>query len=276
MRVKPWPILLIAFIFTTAPLFNIGISSYLNKVAIIDYLQYIYFNHSLVENLLWILLPIITGFSILRFRTWSYILVLSFIFLISVKFYFDYSQNATMSLALFLGFESINIIIALYFLHPAVRNVYTKPSLRWWEQKPRYLLDQAVMVETKNQVSPGFIKNISVGGLLLQSELPFENNDFFRVNFEIFQKKFSIVCQVIHKGQEGYGVFFTEVKPSQNELNKTVDQMAMQGFPLRTPRPSKSESFKSWTKDLTKGKGIIPRPDTPYSPSAPKQEKVAK
>lgn len=261
MRVKPWPILIIALVHILAPIFNIVVSAYLNHVEILDYTEYLILNKKPLDNAFWFILPIVTGLSILRFRKWSYFLFLSFTTATSILFINDWISTQKFPLEVFILLESVNIIIFTYFLLPSVRNVYLKPSLRWWEQKPRYLVDLKTRFETKTATANGLIKNISEGGALIQTELPVSRGDIFILTFELFQKNFNIETQVIFKGQEGYGVFFVKVLPSQNELNKSIDQLAIQGFPLRTPVPTLKESFKSWLKDLIRGKGLFPQHD---------------
>lgn len=262
MRAKPWPILAVAFIFIAAPLFNILWSANLNHTTVYDYLEYIYFSHSLLDKVVWIFLPIITGFSILRFRSWSYFLLLFFICFISAYYYLDFKENQTMSLITFLLFQSVNIIIGVYFLLPSVRNVYTKPQLRWWEQKPRYVLEHPVIIEASHQISPGLIKNISIGGMLIETELSMSKGDRFKIIFEMYQKKFELESQVAHVGNDGLGVFFTKILPSEESFESLISQMAQHGYPLRTPPPLALESFKDWIKDLVRGKGFTPKTES--------------
>ncbi len=257
MRVRPWPIIIIALIHILAPVFNIASSAYLNHVNSMDYLEYLLTNKNLIENAFWILLPVIIGFSILRFRKWSYFLLV--IFTITVNFIFIHEWwTSPIPLPTFLFLEAINIIILGYFLLPSVRNVYLKPSLRWWEQKPRYLVDLPILIETEETSAPGFIRNISEGGCLLETNLKFSQGDMPKISFEIFQKKFAMRTQIVHKGRDGYGSFFIKVSPSQNELNKLIDQFAVQGYPLRTEIPTLKESFFQWLKSILKGKGFVP------------------
>jgi hypothetical protein len=259
MRVRPWPIIIIALIHIFAPIFNIGYSAHLNHVNFLDYLEYILVNKKPIENVFWIALPVITGCSILQFRRWSYFLLLSFTIIVSSIFIHDWWMSPKMPLTTFVFLESMNVVILGYFLLPSVRNVYLKPSLRWWEQKPRYLVDQPILIETPHATSSGFIRNISEGGCLIETNLEFSRGDIFKISFEIFQKKFTMQNQIIHKGHEGYGTFFTKVAPSQNDLNKLIDQFAVQGYPLRTEIPDWKQSLKLWLGGAVKGKGLLPQ-----------------
>ena len=97
---------------------------------------------------------------------------------------------------------------------------------------------------------------------MIETSLDFSRGDIFKASFEIFQKKFQTETQVVFKGLEGFGTFFVKVTPSQNEINKVIDQLAVQGYPLRTELPSLKESFKMWAKGAVKGKGLIPQAET--------------
>lgn len=259
MRVRPWPIIIIALIHILAPIFNVYFSAQLNGVGFYDYLEYLFMNKHILENAFWMLLPLITGVSIFKFRKWSYFLLMGFTIATSTLFIQEWLSSPKMPLSTFLILETINLIIFCYFLLPSVRNVYLKPSLRWWEQKPRYLVDINGLIEIKNSTSTGIIRNISEGGVMIETVLDFSRGDIFNLSFEIFQKKFVMQTQVVFKGTEGFGTFFTKVSPSQNELNKVIDQLAVQGYPLRTERPNLKENFKHWLKGAIKGKGLFPQ-----------------
>lgn len=262
MRVRPWPIIIIALIHVLAPFFNIYFSAQLNKVPVTDYIEFLIQNKTMAENIFWFFIPFITGLSILMFRKWSYFLLMGFTLTTSSLFAYEWFTSPKLPLEIFLLLETVNIIILSYFLLPSVRNVYLKRSLRWWEQKPRYLVDIPILIETKNSTSTGSISNISVGGGMIETSLDFSRGDIFKSTFEIFQKKMTVETQVVFKGLEGYGTFFTKVLPSQNELNKIIDQFSVQGYPLRTEIPSLKESFKQWARGAVRGKGLIPRTET--------------
>lgn len=262
MRVRPWPIIIIALIHIFAPIFNIYFSAQLNGVTFYDYLEYLFMNKHILENIFWMLLPLVTGLSIFKFRKWSYFLLIGFTLATSTLFIQEWLTSPEMPLSTFLILQTMNIVILCYFLLPSVRNVYLKPSLRWWEQKPRYLVDIAGLIETKNSTSTGIIRNISEGGVMIETNLDFSRGDIFNLSFEIFQKKFSMETQVVFKGIEGFGTFFTKVSPSQNELNKVIDQMGVQGYPLRTEKPNLKDNFKQWLGGAVKGKGLIPQAET--------------
>ncbi len=261
MRVRPWPIIIIALIHIFAPIFNIYFSAQLNGVLFFDYLEYLFVNKHILENIFWMLLPLITGLSIFKFRKWSYLLLMAFTTATSVLLIQEWATSPKLPLQTFLILESVNVIIFCYFLLPSVRNVYLKPSLRWWEQKPRYLVDVPTLIETKNSTSTGTIRNISEGGGMIETTLDFSRGDIFNISFELFQKKFMMEVQVVFKGIDGFGTFFTKVSPSQNELNKVIDQLTTQGYPLRTERPNLKDSFKQWIKGAVKGKGLLPQPE---------------
>jgi hypothetical protein len=262
MRVRPWPIIIIALIHIFAPLFNIYFSAKLNQATFFDYLEYLLRNKNIAENLFWIVLPFVTGLSILKFKKWSYLLVIGFTLATSFLFLQEWITTPQLPLRTFALLQTMNLAMICYFLLPSVRNVYLKPSLRWWEQKPRYLVDVAIDIQGKNSFGPGKIKNISEGGAMIETSLDFSRGDIFKITFEMFQKKFTAEAQVIFKGFDGFGTFFTEVTPSQNELNKLMDQLAVQGFPLRTERPNLKENFKYWMKGAVRGKGLTPQIET--------------
>ncbi len=259
MRVKPWPIIIIALVHILAPVFNVILSATLNGVEVLDYLEFLIYNKKPIENIFWIVLPVVTGLSILRFRKWSYFLLLTFTSATSILFLFEWIASPKFPLEVFVLLESVNVIIFIYFLLPPVRNVYLNPSLRWWEQKPRYLVDFKTQLESKSTVANGVIKNISVGGALIQTPMPLNRSDIFDIKFEAFQKEYQIRAQVIFKADNTFGSFFIKVSPSQKDLNELIDNLVIQGFPLRTPVPTLKQSFITWIKELLRGRGFVPR-----------------
>lgn len=262
MKVKPWPILIIAFIHIFAPIFNILWSAHINHISSYDYLEYIYFNKNILENLFWFVLPVIAGVSILKFRKLSYFFILAFTFCFSLLLIREYLSSSHFPLGIFVLAEITNLIVFCYFLHPAVRSVYLNKNLRWWEQKPRYLIEQPVSIKIGSAIHDGVMKNISEGGCFIETKASISKLDRFVMSFEIFQKKFNTEAQAVYIGADGIGTFFIEIHPSQNELSKIIDQLANQGYPLRTPRPKWNESLAEWLKSLSRGQGLIPRPDT--------------
>jgi hypothetical protein len=262
MRVRPWPIIIIALIHIFAPAFNIYFSAQLTHVPLLDYLEFLARNNQLAENVFWIILPLVTGFAILKFRKWSYVLLLCFTSATSILLLQEWVTSPKLPLETFLTLQAANLAIFVYFLLPSVRNVYLKPSLRWWEQKPRFLVDIPISIEINNSTATGTIKNISEGGALIETAMDFSRGDIFKMKFGMFQKKFTVETQVVFKGLEGFGTFFIDVSPSQNELNKVIDQLTIQGYPLRTARPNLKENFRHWMKDAIKGKGFVPRMET--------------
>jgi hypothetical protein len=106
------------------------------------------------------------------------------------------------------------------------------------------------------------MKNISEGGCFIETKANISKLDRFVLSFEIFQKKFNTESQAVYIGADGIGTFFMEIHPSQNELSKIIDQLANQGYPLRTPRPKWNESLIDWLKKAIKGQELIPKMDT--------------
>lgn len=258
MNHRPWPIVVIAVFHILAPVINFYFSARILGLGTTDYLS-LQLKHSLFSLWTWVLLPIIAGISLLTFRLWSYYCFIAFmglVFLYTLRQRLLYPHRVSLTLFMFLEF--INITVILYFLSPQVRRIYINKRIRWWQQKPRYLIKQKAVLKTADGNVSTMVENISEGGAYVVTDKPLSENSVVQLEFEAFGNTLKLEALVIHAYKSGYGLLF---RPAmfQKTLKKTLNEWKKQNVPVRGKRLSTLESFKHWARDLFKtGHGLFP------------------
>ncbi len=263
MRIRPWPIVIIAFVCILAPIFNIVYSASLVNKGYVDYFRIIFEYRPLWEICIWFLLPILVGISILAFNNWSYYLFLGFM---AVVLFFTYDQwrmfPERFSFSLMLLAQCLNLIAIGYFLHPSVRMIYFKPQLRWWQQKPRFICDLAAAFADRNGQHDCRIKNVSEGGVLLSTQKTIQSDDIITVKFSIPGCDVQAIGKSVHKGLDGYGIMFQEINSDLKAFKLAMKSLPEKGFKPRVETLPWTSSLKDWFFTLVKtGKGLIPKTD---------------
>lgn len=263
MRIRPWPIVIIACVCILAPLFNTMYSASLQQKDILEYFQIIFEYRPLWEICVWFVLPVLVGISILAFNNWSYYFFLAFM---CVVLYFTYDQwqmyPEKFSVGLMVLTQFLNIIVIGYFLLPSVRMIYFKPQIRWWQQKPRFVCDIEGKVKIGDTESHCQIRNVSEGGVLLNTTTAIPENGIVSVKFTLMNCDVEAIGKTVHKGNDGYGIMFQEVISNLKGFKQTLKSLPERGFKPRVETQPWTASLKEWALTFVKtGKGLIPRTD---------------
>lgn len=260
MRIRPWPIVLVAVICMIAPIFNFIYSALILNKSLVDYYHMIFRLTHPAELAIWFLLPPLVGLAIFAFNKWSYFLFLGFMSVISIWTAYEWSIHTTkFSTTSFLLFELVNCLVIAYFLLPGIRFIYFTPQVRWWEQKPRYLVSIPAKVRVGHQEHKCEIRNISEGGALVYCTTPLEATLDFDLNFNLQGTAFNMQGNIVHAGKDGYGCVFADFTPSVKDYKKAIYQLKKSGVPQRTPPPPWQKSLWNWIKTFLKtGKGLVP------------------
>ncbi|MBY0414589.1 MAG: hypothetical protein K2Q18_10500, partial [Bdellovibrionales bacterium] len=154
---KPWPIIIVAFIFFIIPIVNI-LGTYLfmkDQYAFSDYIQSLFLDSVNYLPLFNMVVPsLVAGYSVYSVKKWSYPVFLICMVWITIQVFFKFSYALrgmdfvlTVILPMF-----INVVYVSYILLPKVRAPYYDPRLRWWETKPRYVFETDLKI-SYNDVS---------------------------------------------------------------------------------------------------------------------------
>jgi hypothetical protein len=182
-------------------------------------------NHIRVFNLM--APPIIATYAIYSVKKWSYSLLV-----ISVLWVFGNSlKNIGADLTTLQVFFSMvmpllfGLFVLGYFLTPSVRRTYFDPNLKWWEAKPRYIVDIPFTAKSETKSIEASIKNVSEGGVLIETTEALEREEQFQMNFTIEGYELNSLAKIIFKNPNNneYGVQFINNNESfKNQVKDSI------------------------------------------------------
>ncbi len=266
MRRRPWILIVLAVFHILAPLGNIAFNAVISGRHIMNYFTMAMSPAYLSKNWVMIVAPIVAGLAIYACKKWSFYVYLASI---TALFAFSYlgflSKGGTISLGALLLVYFINIAVVVYFLIPAVRNIYFDRRMRWWEAKPRYQCDFQAQwrFEEDNVFHPGEIGNISVNGLFLKSDIMPRDEDMVLIKVPMDTGgEAEFRGQVVFHGSAkkiGFGVQFAHDTESKNRATEITSSLDRQGRQIRNMEIRPEDSLSYWVRTLvTTGKGFIP------------------
>lgn len=264
MRRKHWAIVVLAFMHWLTPIGNIIFNSVLYQIPIQHYFRALFYTGNRIDFGMVVLLPLVAGTCIYLTKRWSfmlYIFVMCFpLIYTSMKWYENPSGKIGLSAV---ALYAVNILVVSYFMIPAVRRIYFDPRLRWWETKPRYLTDfqASISIDDKN-LGTGHVKNISVGGLYLETDAQLELHKSVQVKFKFNDQEISLMAEpVFQKGTPPFGFGFQisrqEIKKSQ--LRKVVRSLQESSAIVQGRAPTPEDSFMAWIKQALHKSAWVPQ-----------------
>ena len=270
MRRRPWPIVILAFFqIFCEPVSNVLLSAYWSHLSPQVYLQ-IFIAHKHWMALFYIIvLPPIMGLSVYAMKKWSYA-----IFVAGALFMLYRNLGAVaahpVSLAPLLAFYLGNILFVCYFLLPPVIKPYVNPRLRWWETKPRYLVNYTGTVETIDGLQPIRLVDLAEGGTFLITHKPLNVGMDYDLSFEtengvnINLKGKPVFSRLVADVGLGYGFQFIDLRSSvRGPLVATIRKLKKAHTPTRNGTTiTLKQDFILWLKGLPTGKGFVPRADS--------------
>lgn len=270
MRKRPWTLIVLAVLHVFAPFGNIifnalitgqSVEFYMRRSLSLDYLQ---------ANWVIVLAPIIAGVAIYACKKWSfYVYLLSIVALFIASYQGYLSKAGSLGLAPVIFVYLINILVVVYFLIPAVRNIYFDKRMRWWEVKPRYKCDYTAQwkFEDDEVVHAGHINNFSVNGLFLKSDIIPRDEDLIEITvpFDGGVKAHLTGRVVFHSRAKsiGFGVQFEHDKESKKITAAVSQDLERQGMRIDRLEVRPEDSFCYLVRTLvTTGKGFVPKQDS--------------
>lgn len=277
MRIRPWPLVILALIQIITPFSNLLFNAYTLKVSPWLVLNWIFERGpiGIFETLF--LMPI-AGIAIYRMTKTSYV-----VFFIAM-FWSAYSQyhqslynHGNYPIWSVWALIALEMTLAVYFLTPSVRMTYFNPRVRWWESKPRYEV-QAPCQIAKVQFGgaepqlgasdltgvSGVVINLSEGGAYLRSESALLKGDQVRLYFKVITLHVEVSGIIVHAHQEGdqkwnYGIQFLHTPHSAQLIDRLVRGLKIIGVGERSNTGNFTTEFGQWIERLIKsGKGLLP------------------
>jgi hypothetical protein len=265
MERRPWPIVILAFLHLLEPACKIVLYSLywhlpMNKIIYATSLKspWVFF-------MFFLAFPI-AGVAIFCVKRWS-LPVFMAIEAMTLIGHFQNFYHAPQYFSLFLvcSLSLLNLIVVSYFLIPAVRLAYLDPKIRWWESKPRYVVEWHVKITQGTHSMAATILNISMGGVLLRESVEaLDKNKNIQVEFshrdEHFTLRGHIAHQSIIKGVYQYGVRFERLsKVNKRRLHGCLKSLEKSGAERRPRKEWFYLSLWQWLyKLVTTGQGLVP------------------
>lgn len=268
---KPWPIVVLATLHILEPAFKVLFYSLLWDMPARSFLTYMQFQSTPLEIYLFFFAFPLAGLAILAVKNWSLPAFFSIqAITLASGFYFHVASPKTFPIALITAVTVVNILAVTYVLVPTVRLTYTDPSLRWWESKPRFIVDWAATLLQGKSKLKAHVCNISEGGVFLEtsSKTKLTATDAVQVEFEFDGVAFSLAGRIRHYSaatrSPKYGIQFTELPPTmKRQIHSCVKSLRKQRAPQVGRHDDAWQSFKEWAFTLaTTGKGLFPEVQT--------------
>ncbi len=267
MKRKPWPLIVLALLHFFAPIGNIIANSIFANVSVATYIRALFQPDELVRTFIFLGIPILGGVLIYICKKWSYYLYLVLMVFPFMYSYMSWQAQPTLELGVYLiAFYVINLLVVGYFILPQVRQVYFDPRLRWWETKPRFKADFETDFTWVDQRGKGEIKNLSEGGLFIETDVKMPTLGRINVDFNykdvVYVLKGEVVYAKPSNGRLGYGISLIGDQNQQESIKSLILLLTEQGLLMTGRAPTAEDSFTYWVKRLFKQKkGWVPETD---------------
>jgi hypothetical protein len=278
MKIKPWPIIVLALMNFFSPIGNVLLSAHLEKVTVALYLKELIHSHTYWDVIPLLIAPWLSAFAVFAVKEWSFYVFMSVVaFQTGNVIYQWYTLPQMLNLPTALALSALNAAFGYYFLLPEVRTIYKNKNLRWWEQKPRYEINLKCRIQTgKKSKLKAHIVDLSEGGVLLKlkPKEKLEKDENIELRFSRNDQMTLIRAKVVYaRGDGGFGVQFVHTHQSHKFVMGIVNELKSSGK-LARGTVSLSDDFNRWAKGLmSKGEGW--RPALPTSRTfAPETEET--
>lgn len=288
MRLRPWPLVLLAILQLLAPGVTIVMSAWYTHHPIGVVARAFVLHTNFREFLEVFGLPILTAAALFFINAWSYaFLIVSCLWDLSLMPFSlreAYHQHALLP-QIFCDLMCIGLYA--YVLHPAVRAPFVNRKLRWWQSKPRFRATLTAMLFGKNDLGPirVNVRDVSEGGVSITptDSLTLEVGQVVRLSFRLLEHEIDIAGLVVHSGGKptellSYGVSFlfrfNAVDFRKRLLIRDlVHALERQGAERVARKVNKGEEFRLWwTRLLHSHTGFVPElPQPRPQPGAPAQ-----
>lgn len=268
MKRKPWPLIVLAMLHFLAPLGNIVANSIFANVTIQAYTRALFQQTEFLRTFIFLCIPITGGVLIYICKKWSYYL---YLFLMIIPFaysYLSWQTQPTLELGIYLiAFYLVNLLVVGYFILPQVRQVYFDPRLRWWETKPRFKAEFETAFTWVDQKGQGEIKNLSEGGLFIETDMKMNTMGRIDIDFKYKDKNYALKGEIVYSknsnGRHGYGVTLLTNETTLETVKQLIRTMSEQGLLITSRAPNQEDTFSYWVKRLLiHRKGWVPEPDS--------------
>ena len=264
MKSRPWPIIILALLQLLTPISNFGLTYFLFGQGPVEFIA-----ASLKTSPLFFLgdsfgVYLMMAYAIYACRVWSYPVFLGGIGFNLVRTLQAHALYPNQTpLAIILPIFLLNVILVSYFLIPDVRRLFFEARLRWWESKTRYQVELPCTVYYKTKAHRFTIRDISEGGVGLEGDLTLKKWDELYVTLKIYNREFFGRAWVAHERKTAskamIGVNFEGLDyKNKIALKNIVNGFKAFGLEQTLSPPRKIESLTHWSRQVLKGKELVP------------------
>jgi len=263
MKTRPWPIVILALIHIFGPIGNIFLNSILQNLSPVIYLVNLFHTESVWGLIDFFALLPLAGLAIYSCKKWSYPIFLTIALWTvysNVSFWSD-SAHAFPGVILAIS-VILDVLFVSYFLIPAVRTTYFDARVRWWEQKPRYIVDIPTSLTQSDQPSQtALIRDIAEGGVFLESKATLDPKIPVHLSFSVSEQLAEVIGTLVyHRSGEhsGYGIKFNLTPDSSRAIQAITRILEKNNTPTRLTVNLKADFALWFSRFIKSGKGLIP------------------
>ena len=186
MRIRPWPIVILAILHILEPVFRLSLN-WMYGISPEVYMNSLYYSKFGFFKVLTFFLFPMAGIAIFMFKKWSlwvFLFIEAIVLALNVNtsiYYIETAQYGRLITSIVL--YVLNIGVVVYFLVPSVRKFYEDSTMRWWESAVRYDFEldcELIALEDKTgKRAKVHTKNLSRSGMFFESddELAIDSNE---------------------------------------------------------------------------------------------------
>lgn len=170
---------------------------------------------------------LILGYGLYRVRAWAYWFFILYAFCtigLNIYHYSKFGENDLIPPAIRFSIIVFFFLFVFYFIKKHVRAPYFNPRLRWWENSPRFRVeDMSVKIKSIDDTQPidedGEIYDMSIGGIFITCKNIPNLGTNLNVIFHLFgEVTIDCIGQIVwvsggstSKHPAGFGLMFKEI-----------------------------------------------------------------
>jgi len=261
MKIKPWPLVVLALLHILAPIGNMVLNAIRSGRTIPEQFNYWFYILPKYFVVIYVLVPMLAGVFIYICRRWSYWAYLSCIAILFFSNVYSLSTSLNFAtLAIVVVILLIDFLVVAYFFVPSVQKIYMDPRLRWWEAAPRYHFNNEGFINNRSVM----ITNLSQGGLFVFPSFVMNEGEQVECSWNFEGQKTVVLGEVVYKAPRaegvGYGIRFAHTPETEKQMKSVVKKLHSSGKIVVDRLPGPEDRFFVWLKKLiTRREGLFPR-----------------
>jgi hypothetical protein len=126
--------------------------------------------------------------------------------------------------------------------------------LRWWETKPRFKAEFETDFTWVDQKAKGEIKNLSEGGLFIETDLKMNTLGRIDIDFKYKEQTYALKGEIVYSkpsgGRFGYGISLVDSNSQIERVQGLINSLSEQGLVITGRAPTEEDTFTYWIMRL--------------------------